>query len=124
MGVILITHNLGIVSALADTVAMMYAGRIVEYADTKELFNNPKHPYTKALLSAVPKLGNQSERLQNIPGHVPQPDAFPAGCRFYGRCRKCNTLSAEKQEYCKKYKPAEKNENGHKFSCHFGEENQ
>ena len=118
MGVILITHNLGIVSSLADTVAMMYAGRIVEYAPTRELFSHPQHPYTQALLAAVPRLGNPAERLENIPGHVPTPDAFPPGCRFCGRCRKCGTLSKELQNFCRLQKPELQEHQGHFAACH------
>ena len=114
MGVILITHNLGIVSALADKVAMMYAGRIVEYAPGRELFDKPQHPYTKALLEAVPRLGNPVERLANIPGHVPTPDDFPPGCRFFGRCQECAAISGR----CRSEKPFLAGENGHLTACH------
>ena len=85
MAVILVTHNLGIVSQLADDVAVMYAGNIVEYAPAQKLFSNPRHPYTRALLRAVPRPGG-TERLETIPGKVPAIADFPAGCRFAGRC--------------------------------------
>ena len=86
MAVILVTHNLGIVAELADKVAVMYAGMIVESAAAGDLINDPRHPYTKALLSAVPKLGGSRETLNTIPGTVPMPGNFPAGCRFADRC--------------------------------------
>lgn len=101
MAVILVTHNLGIVSELANRVAVMYAGHMVESAPTAELLKCSAHPYTRALLNAVPKLGNKEERLETIPGSVPGPANFPAGCRFYGRCGHCNSMPAEKQELCR-----------------------
>ena len=85
--VILITHNFGVVAQLADRVAVMYAGRIVETAPAAELIRAPRHPYTKALLAAVPVLGGGKKELVTIPGQVPAPDNFPAGCRFCGRCQ-------------------------------------
>lgn len=86
MAIILVTHNLGIVSDMAERVVVMYAGHAVESATTAEILKNPKHPYTKALLSAVPKLGSPDERLTTIPGMVPSPADLPHGCRFFGRC--------------------------------------
>lgn len=118
MGVILITHNLGIVSSLADNVAMMYAGRIVEYAPCREIFAHPRHPYTKALLAAVPQLGNPVERLANIPGHVPTPEEFPAGCRFSGRCQECIASPQSLRERCRDEKPLLQGGNGHLCACH------
>ena len=87
MAVILVTHNLGIVAELADKVAVMYAGMIVESASAGALINDPRHPYTQALLSAVPQLGGGKKVLNTIPGTVPMPGKFPAGCRFADRCR-------------------------------------
>lgn len=86
MSILLITHNLGLVSDLADRVAVMYAGQIVETAPTHELLKRPVHPYTQALLNSVPVLGVTQERLRAIPGTVPPPGAWPAGCRFHPRC--------------------------------------
>ncbi len=100
MAVILVTHNLGIVSQLADEVSVMYAGNIVEAGKADEVIRRPRHPYTAALLKAVPKLGGQNKRLAAIKGSVPSPDKFPAGCRFFGRCELCDTLSGEKQQRC------------------------
>lgn len=86
MAILLITHNLGIVGDMADRVAVMYAGQIVELAPAKELLRRPLHPYTKALMHSVPKLGGNAERLTTIPGNVPRLGNFPPGCRFAPRC--------------------------------------
>ena len=86
MAILLITHNLGIVGDMADRVAVMYAGQIVELAPARELLQRPLHPYTKALIASVPKLAAGSERLSAIPGNVPRIGNFPPGCRFYPRC--------------------------------------
>jgi oligopeptide/dipeptide ABC transporter ATP-binding protein len=88
MSMLLITHNLGIVGDIADRVAVMYAGQIVELASTMELLTHPLHPYTQALLNSVPKLESDNERLTAIPGSVPNLGAFPPGCRFHPRCPK------------------------------------
>ncbi len=86
MAILLITHNLGIVGDMADRVAVMYAGQIVELAPAKELLRHPLHPYTKALMNAVPKLAGGANRLSAIPGNVPRIGNFPPGCRFAPRC--------------------------------------
>jgi oligopeptide/dipeptide ABC transporter ATP-binding protein len=86
MAILLITHNLGVVKDLADRVAVMYAGQVVEEASAAALLKQPLHPYARALLKSVPEIGANQERLLAIPGHVPQPGAWPAGCRFHPRC--------------------------------------
>jgi peptide/nickel transport system ATP-binding protein len=86
MAVLLITHNLGIVGDLADELAVMYAGQIVERGPTRGLLQCPRHPYTRALIRSVPHLGAARERLLAIPGNVPLPGAFPTGCRYHPRC--------------------------------------
>jgi len=86
MSILLITHNLGIVGDIADRVAVMYAGQIVEQAPAQQLLRRPFHPYTRALMNAVPKPGAKAERLTAIPGNVPQMNALPGGCRFHPRC--------------------------------------
>jgi len=86
MAILLITHNLGIVGDIADRVAVMYAGQIVELAPARELLQRPLHPYTKALMASVPKLHGESKRLTAIPGNVPRIGNFPSGCRFAPRC--------------------------------------
>jgi oligopeptide/dipeptide ABC transporter ATP-binding protein len=86
MAILLITHNLGIVGDIADEVAVMYAGQLVERGPARELLRNPLHPYTQALLNSVPRLDGNDTRLRAIPGNVPQIGAFPDGCRFHPRC--------------------------------------
>jgi oligopeptide/dipeptide ABC transporter ATP-binding protein len=86
MSILLITHNLGIVSDLADHVCVMYAGRVVEQSPATELLNKPLHPYTSALIRSIPRLGSRAERLQSIPGNVPNAARLPAGCKFAPRC--------------------------------------
>jgi oligopeptide/dipeptide ABC transporter ATP-binding protein len=85
-GVLLITHDLGVVAEMADAVVVMYAGRAVESAPVRALFADAQHPYTLGLMSSVPRLSGPVERLQPIPGTVPPPQALPAGCRFSTRC--------------------------------------
>lgn len=97
MSILLITHDLGVVAENADVVAVMYAGKIVEYADVFELFANPLHPYTRGLLACVPKLGQEDTRLFTIPGMVPSPVNYPKGCRFAARCTECQGAIREKE---------------------------
>ncbi|MCY3788907.1 MAG: ABC transporter ATP-binding protein, partial [Gemmatimonadetes bacterium] len=86
MAIVMITHDLGVIAETADQVAVMYAGQIVEYAETQSLFARPRHPYTRGLLRSIPRLDAEQERLDIIPGVVPDSRAFPQGCRFAPRC--------------------------------------
>ena len=118
MAVILVTHNLGIVAEKADRVAVMYAGNIVEYAATGQLLKHPSHPYTRALLKAVPHLGGDGKRLSTIPGYVPSADDFAPGCRFSDRCERFETLSEAEREQCRNCIPGRTEpENGHFVRC-------
>jgi phosphonate C-P lyase system protein PhnK len=87
MAVILITHDLGVVSDVAHRVLVMYGGKVVETAPSEAIFARPFHPYTEGLLASIPRLEGPIERLDAIPGQVPPPDAMPPGCRFAPRCR-------------------------------------
>ena len=95
MSILLITHNLGIVGDIADRVAVMYAGQMVEAGPAAELLNRPLHPYTRALMNSVPQLGSDAQRLTAIAGTVPQIGAFPSGCRFHPRCPKAKAECAQ-----------------------------
>jgi oligopeptide/dipeptide ABC transporter ATP-binding protein len=95
MALLLITHDLGVVAEQADEVAIMYAGRIVERAKTRAIFEHPLHPYTVGLLKSLPGMGNKKKRLDAIPGVVPSPLELPSGCRFRDRCFKAGGICAE-----------------------------
>ena len=84
--IMLITHDLAVVAETADVVAVMYASKLVELADVQALFQRPLHPYTQGLFRSLPRLGQKKRRLETIPGSVPNPLAFPAGCKFHPRC--------------------------------------
>jgi peptide/nickel transport system ATP-binding protein len=86
MAIILITHDLGIVAEMADEVAVMYSGRVVERAPGAAIFDDPQHPYTLGLLGSIPKIEEQRDRLLAIEGAVPPPFDLPSGCRFHPRC--------------------------------------
>ena len=96
MAILLITHNLGIVGDIADDVAVMYAGQIVETAPAHELLKRPLHPYTQALMNSVPGLDSDAARLTSIPGIVPRLGAFPNGCRFNPRCPRAQLECSQK----------------------------
>ncbi len=98
MAVIMITHDLGIIAELADKVAVVYAGKVVETADVKSIFKDPRHPYTRALYNSIPQLTDtRKQRLEVIPGAVPNPLKFPRGCRFHPRCRFAIDLCSNKE---------------------------
>lgn len=87
MAILFITHDLGVIAEMAEEVVVMYLGRVVEKTDIRSLFNEPKHPYTRALLESIPKVGHKSEGpLRTIEGMVPSPFAIPRGCPFHPRC--------------------------------------
>jgi oligopeptide/dipeptide ABC transporter ATP-binding protein len=98
LSILLITHDLGVVAELAHRVAVMYAGQVVESADVATLFRRPLHPYTRALLAAVPRLDGGAGRLVTIEGAVPDPSRYPAGCRFAPRCPSALEACRQPQE--------------------------
>lgn len=115
MAIVLITHNIGVAASIADRIAVMYGGRIVEIGDAKEVLQSPRHPYTQALLASMPKIGSSAtERLITITGTPPSLATIPAGCSFHPRCSraiaKCSELVPE----------IELNRSGslHSFACH------
>ena len=116
MAILLITHNLGLVAGTAHRVYVMYAGRMVESGPTEVVLAHPRHPYTKGLLEAVPRLEGGAGRLKGIDGTVPNPAHWPVGCRFHPRC-------ALARERCRQEEPAaETVGSGHRSSCHFWQE--
>jgi oligopeptide/dipeptide ABC transporter ATP-binding protein len=114
MGMILITHDLGVVAEMCQDVVVMYAGRVVEQGTVEDIFYRPKHPYTKGLLDSIPhfETGTKLQQLQTIPGLVPSLMNLPKGCRFQDRCVRA-------QEDCKLVDPRLENLRGaHKVACH------
>ncbi|OGO34423.1 MAG: methionine ABC transporter ATP-binding protein [Chloroflexi bacterium RBG_16_54_18] len=113
--VVLITHDLGVIAEMADNVAVMYAGRIVEQADVRTLFAEPLHPYTQGLIDSIPILGQVKERLAVIPGSVPNLINLPAGCRFAARCQARLKYSLD---ICTQIEPGlETSHSGHSVRC-------
>ncbi len=109
--VILITHDMGVAAEFCDKIAVMYAGNVVEYASTTDIFDEPLHPYTKGLLKAVPRVG-QSKELVGIPGTVPDLVNPPSGCRFHPRCSHAMKICAEELP------PLFEVKQGHYVACH------
>lgn len=112
MSIIYITHDMGVIAEMADTIAVMYLGRVVEYADTVSIFKNPLHPYTRGLLGSMPVLGRkQTGRLNAIPGNVPVPLNPPDECGFCSRCPE------KKPECSESVPPMTETESGHFVRC-------
>ncbi len=114
MGIVLISHDMGVVAGLADRIAVMYAGRIVEQGPAAEMLRRPEHPYAAALLSCVPDLsGPRLQRMPSLPGQAPDPSTADDGCAFAPRC-------ARAQERCRMEMPALRSSGpGHETACHF-----
>jgi len=114
---LLITHDMGVVAHMCDRVAVMYAGKIVEYTDVYTLFARPAHPYTAGLLRSLPRLGANLRRLASLEGQPPRLTRLPAGCAFAPRCPRA-------QDRCREVAPdLTRLGNGHQFRCHFPLEN-
>ncbi len=111
MGVMLITHDLGVVAETCDRVVVLYAGRVAETATAIDLFDRPTHPYTAGLLQSIPDRASPGARLFTIDGMVPSPDKFPSGCRFRDRCTRAT-------EACADMPPLHDLGGGHKVWCH------
>ena len=95
MGILFITHDLGVVAEIADNVAVMYLGNVVEYSDVYTIFNDPQHPYTQSLLRSIPKVTATREKLEVIRGMVPSPFRRPSGCPFHPRCPKAMPVCSQ-----------------------------
>ena len=111
MSVLLITHDLGVVAEVADRVAVMYAGQIVEHADVRTIFARPRHPYMVSLLHSLPSKAKPGQRLNVIPGHVPDARRFPSGCRFHPRCFMAEAACARHEPELREVEP------GHSARC-------
>ncbi len=109
-GIILITHDLGVAASLCHRIAVMYAGRIVETGPVRRIYKSPSHPYTQALLAAIPRLGEKRSRLQAIPGQPPSLIDPPTGCRFAPRC-------PARMEKCAEQPPIVQLADGHEAAC-------
>ena len=109
MAIMLITHDLGVVASMADYVAVMYLGKIVEYSDTRTVFKDPRHPYTRGLLNSIPQVG-QKRRLVPIEGTIPDPFEIPQGCAFAPRC-------PHAMDKCREEPQLLEIESGHRVSC-------
>ncbi|MBY3618240.1 ABC transporter ATP-binding protein [Acinetobacter sp. CUI P1] len=101
MSILLITHDLGVVAEMADYVIVMYSGKIVEEGEVVELFNNPKHPYTKGLLKSKPVINQRQDELYSIPGQVPNPLELVPSCYFHDRCEHCMPVCVSQQPQLK-----------------------
>lgn len=110
MAVLLITHDMGVVAEICDRVEVMYGGHIAERGPVQQIFEQASHPYTKGLLTSIPKLTQKVDELPSIPGYVPSLDQMPEGCRFRTRC----TLASDR---CSKMPPAIQLSAGHRASC-------
>lgn len=110
MSIIIITHDMGVIAELADEVLVMYAGQVVECGDVVSVLNTPQHPYTRALIRAIPRLDEDEQTLHPIPGTIPQLYAMPDGCHFHPRCRFAT-------EICRRERPGETKQNGHCYWC-------
>jgi oligopeptide transport system ATP-binding protein len=116
MGLILITHDLGVVANVADKIAVMYAGRIVERADVYDLYRQPGHPYTKGLLESIPRLDQKGQQLAAIGGLPPNLMRIPDGCAFNPRCKFAQDVCREDRPALLEVAP------GRESACHFAEE--
>ena len=110
MSVVMITHDLGVVAETCDYVAVMYCGKVVEFADVETLFENPRHPYTVGLLNSLPRHDQDQDELIPIKGNVPAPDEMPEGCRFAPRCPFASDI-------CAKLPELEEQEDGNEVRC-------
>jgi peptide/nickel transport system ATP-binding protein len=106
--IILISHDLAIMSALAEKIAIMYSGQIVEFGNASDIYMNPKHPYTQALISAMPRLNSEKDKVSYIGGHPPDLSNLPSGCKFLSRCPYA-------MEVCKKDPPQTRTHNGYTY---------
>jgi peptide/nickel transport system ATP-binding protein len=108
--IVLVTHDMGVHANIADRIGIMYAGKIVEEADTETIFKAPKHPYTQYLINSLPQFGDKSVR-KSVPGSPPSLDRLPAGCSFNPRCPHAKEICSEKVP------EVHETDNGHRVAC-------
>ncbi|WUI03772.1 ABC transporter ATP-binding protein [Spirillospora sp. NBC_00431] len=116
MGMVLITHDLGVVAGVADRIVVMYAGSVAEQSPARDLYARPAHPYTRGLLASVPRLDRRGDPLVPIQGAPPDPAALPPGCPFHPRCPRAEAVCAARRPPLVTVAP------GHDAACHFAEE--
>jgi peptide/nickel transport system ATP-binding protein len=117
MAIIHISHDISVIAETCDSIGVMYAGTLVEYANCIEIFKNPLHPYTQGLMYSFPSIRGPKKELNSIPGRLPDPINPPSGCRFHPRCPMA-------KEICKKVAPVlTKMEDAHYCACHFADKN-
>ena len=112
MSILLITHNLGIIAQVSDRLAIMYAGKVVEYGKVDRILKAPAHPYTLGLLDSIPRVETIRSRLSTIKGMVPRPIEWPSGCRFHPRCKYVTSVCKEREPEMIEVAP------GHRVRCH------
>jgi peptide/nickel transport system ATP-binding protein len=123
MGMIMITHDLGVIAEVSKRVAVMYASKVAEYSNSEEVFYNPKHPYTLGLLNSIPKLNKGHSRLATIEGNVPAATDYPAGCHFCTRCNYVDSKLYTQDSKCWNVEPPLEQVSGtsimHTVACHY-----
>jgi peptide/nickel transport system ATP-binding protein len=115
MALLLISHDLAVISEVADNVSVMYAGKVVEDGPTPDILSSPRHPYTRALLRSLPRLGAARHKLMVIEGNVPNPLEYPSGCRFHPRCEMVEAVCRVREPLLREIAP------GHETACHYAE---
>lgn len=123
VGLILITHDLGVVSQVTERMLVMYAGRVIEQGPTREIINNPLHPYTQGLIQALPQMATPGSRLNQIPGSMPSLDNLPTGCAFHPRCPFATLEDGRPRPGCRDRVPGLSGTETRQVACHMVAEN-
>ncbi|MFG6137045.1 ABC transporter ATP-binding protein [Halomonas sp. B23F22_10] len=118
VGLVLITHDLGVVSQVTQRMLVMYAGRVIEQGPTREIINDPQHPYTQGLLNALPQMATPGERLNQIPGSMPSLSHLPSGCAFHPRCGFVTRPDGSRRQACVDEVPAFVASGNCQAACH------
>ncbi|GHC26820.1 ABC transporter ATP-binding protein [Aidingimonas halophila] len=118
VGLILITHDLGVVSQVTQRMLVMYAGRVIEEGPTREIINDPQHPYTQGLMNALPQMATPGSRLNQIPGSMPSLDNLPDGCAFHPRCHFAMRSDGQRRQACYEHVPGFVTSGNCRVACH------